>query len=363
MKRVAQLDGIRGIAILLVLVWHYLAADFLVQVGKVSIYPAYVMLFTRSGVSLFFVLSGFLIGGILLDHRQTSNYFRVFYVRRACRILPLYFLMVGSFVGIRLTSLTSLPQFDSLLGRPFPLPSYLSFTQNILMGMRGDFGPRWLDVTWSLAIEEQFYLLVPLLVYFASRRQLVVVLVAGIAIAPILRQVSPGFHAYVNTPWRADALLAGVYLALLVRSPAFLDTIRRRRRILQALLIVMLVGVTVITAELWLTGLYSAFILIAYVDTEPTLTRGLKSPVLVWFGQRSYAIYLFHSVLLGLCFSALRGSAPHLHTLADAGGKLLALAGTLLLAEVSYRFYEGPILRLGHRLQYCPTLDLGRTSP
>src|SRR5207244_8881374 len=90
---------------------------------------------------------------------------------------------------------------------------------------RGDFGPHWLAATWSLAIEEQFYLAIPLLVYLLPRRILLFVLPAGIVMAPVLRHLSPGFHAYVNAPWRADALLSGVCLAALVRSESLLRAI------------------------------------------------------------------------------------------------------------------------------------------
>lgn len=193
MKRIAQLDGVRGVAIVLVLVWHYIADHFTSPGGTISTYWDGALYLTSSGVELFFVLSGFLIGGILLDHRQTSNYFRVFYLRRACRILPLYFLMLGLFVCCRATRISTWPYFGWLFGQPFPMLSYATFTQNVLMGLRGDLGPHWLGVTWSLAIEEQFYLFIPLLIYFLPRRALVLVLTAGILMAPVLRHFSRGF--------------------------------------------------------------------------------------------------------------------------------------------------------------------------
>ena len=95
-RRIPQLDGLRGVAIALVVVFHYV--NFAVESGA----PGWVKLLIRptslgwSGVDLFFVLSGFLIGGILLDARESRNYFRVFYRRRACRILPLYFAFLAA---------------------------------------------------------------------------------------------------------------------------------------------------------------------------------------------------------------------------------------------------------------------------
>ena len=354
MKRVAQLDGVRGLAILLVLVWHYVAFRLITTDGSMSVYCLRPLLFTRSGVTLFFVLSGFLIGGILLDHRQTANYFQVFYLRRICRILPLYFLTLALFMCFRATPLSAGPYFEWLSGCPFSMLSYATFTQNFLMGARGDFGPHWLGVTWALAIEEQFYLFMPLLIYFLPRRALLLVLPLGILMAPILRHSFPGFQSYVYAPWRADALLLGASLALLVRSRSFINGVQRHPRVLLALLIALLVGVLFVDAESWLVSLYVTFILIAYADTQPWLGQFLRMPVLVWFGQLSYGIYMFHEAVSGLTHGLLLHTAPQLRTPADVAVTLLALAITLLLAALSYHFFEGPILRFGHRFRYRP---------
>jgi peptidoglycan/LPS O-acetylase OafA/YrhL len=109
MKRISQLDGVRGIAILLVLVWHFFAAQIVVaEPAGILSYCKQALSLTWSGVDLFFVLSGFLIAGILLDHHNTSNYFRVFYLRRVCRIFPLYFLLLALFLCLSATSLSNL---------------------------------------------------------------------------------------------------------------------------------------------------------------------------------------------------------------------------------------------------------------
>lgn len=356
-KRVPQLDGVRGVAILLVLVWHYYAGGKLVgSAASLPVYHANLLLLTRSGVELFFVLSGFLIGGILLDHRAAANYFPVFYRRRACRILPLYFGMVAVFLVITATPLSKLSYFDWLLGRPMPLLSYATFTQNIWMGLRGDFGPGWLGATWSLAIEEQFYLVIPLLIYFLPRRALVVALPAGILMGPILRHFSPGFHAYVEAPWRADVLLSGVGLAMLVRSPAFMSAVHRQRRVLLGVCLALLAGIgggRIDLLEVYLAGLYALFILIAYADWQPQLGWLLRSRLLVWFGQRSYGLYLFHEAINGLFHGLLRHNQPQLLSTADALTTLLALGATLGLAELSYRFLETPIMRFGHKVRYA----------
>jgi peptidoglycan/LPS O-acetylase OafA/YrhL len=363
MKRITQLDGVRGIAILLVLIWHYFCSQIVTEPHSIAGRLNRALNLTWSGVDLFFVLSGFLIVGILLDHRNTSNFFRVFYLRRICRIFPLYFLIVGGFLCLTTTTFFRSPSFHWLFRPAFPLWSYVTFTQNIFMGARSDFGPAWLGVTWSLAVEEQFYLFVPFLVYFLSRRALVSVLVLAVLAAPLLRCLSPGFHANVDTPWRADSLLSGALLAVLVRWPPFVSNVRHARGFLLTLFAALLAGTAIMTLRaagfgafdhFWLAGLYSTLILIAFLGTEPVLERMLGSPILVWFGQLSYGIYMFHEPVSGLLHGYLRHGEPEIHTLSDAGITLAALGITLALAALSFRFFETPFLRFGHQAKYLP---------
>src|SRR5689334_17828355 len=142
MKRIPQLDGVRGIAVLLVIVLHYIRYP-LDHVPAVRFFLEY----TWSGVDLFFVLSGFLICGILLDHRESSNYFSVFYIRRSLRILPLYSLCVLSYVLLK----DRIP-VEEMFQDGIPTWSYVLFVQNYFMGSEGHFGGVWLGGTWSLAI-------------------------------------------------------------------------------------------------------------------------------------------------------------------------------------------------------------------
>jgi peptidoglycan/LPS O-acetylase OafA/YrhL len=362
MKRITQLDGVRGVAILLVLIWHYVRGQLVPGYSIVAYRASNAFSLAWSGVDLFFVLSGFLIAGILLDHRNTSNFFRIFYIRRVCRIFPLYFLLVALFFVVSIaTPLAASPSFEWLFHQPFPFWSYATFTQNFFMGARGDFGPNWLGITWSLAVEEQFYLIVPLLIYFLPRRALVCIFSIGILGAPFLRQVSPGFHAFVDTPWRADSLLSGALLAVLVRWPPFVSGARSNRTALVSVFGVFLVGAVVLTRRpelmgglnhLWLAALYSTFVLIAFVGNVRVVGPILESRVLVWFGRLSYGVYMFHQAVSGMLYGVVRGRGPQMRTLFDAGITLAALFITLGLAMLSYRFFETPFLRFGHRFRH-----------
>jgi peptidoglycan/LPS O-acetylase OafA/YrhL len=362
-KRIRQLDGVRGIAIVSVIVWHYFVAQTVAEPSRGISYLRRALSLTWSGVDLFFVLSGFLIVGILVDHRGSANFFRIFYIRRVCRIFPLYFLVLALYLCFTATRLSESAHYWWLVHDPFPFWSYAFFTQNIFMGARGDFGPHWLGITWSLAVEEQFYLFVPLLVYFLPRRALVAILALTILAAPLLRCLSPGFHAYVNTPWRSDSLLSGALLAVLVRWHPFVSTVRNQAGVVLTIFSVLIIGAIVLTFRpspfgvfnhFWLAGLYSTFVLIAFLGNAPFSDKLLESRLLVWLGQLSYGICMFHQAVSGLVHGLIHGGAPQIRTFSDAGITLLSLCITLVLAMLSYRFFESPFLRLGHRFLYRP---------
>jgi peptidoglycan/LPS O-acetylase OafA/YrhL len=209
MKRSQALDVVRGIAITIVLIWHYLPRE-------PSITPTWLINSTSlfwSGVDLFFVLSGFLIAGILLQNVSTRNYFSTFYIRRVARIFPLYSLILGG-VLISIYFASRFP--PNIFGKHLPFWSYLLFMQNFLYAARGNFKDPLIDVTWSLAVEEQFYIFLSLLIRYVSKVKIAIVAVVLSILALILRLYAPNFLvAYLLPLHRADSLMLGVLLALI----------------------------------------------------------------------------------------------------------------------------------------------------
>jgi len=176
--RIPELDGLRGIAIGMVLLFHF-GMPAVYRPGTALSYALVPGRLAWSGVDLFFVLSGFLIGGILLDAKKSTNYFKVFYVRRFFRIVPAYAVALAIFILLELAvSNGGLHRLAFLtegktgirtgVGNWIP---YIFFLQNLWMAASSSLGA--LDVTWSLAVEEQFYLTLPLMIRFLSPRQLV----------------------------------------------------------------------------------------------------------------------------------------------------------------------------------------------
>lgn len=363
--RIPELDGIRGCAILLVIVWHYIPQQIHTPEPMTAAYfVRTASSLTWSGVDLFFVLSGFLIAGILMDNRHASNYFKVFYARRACRIFPLYFLLIGVFTLLTALGVEHRYELSWLLGDSLPLWSYATFTQNVLMAIRNDYGANLLNVTWSLAVEEQFYCFIPLLIWLLPRRMFVAIALLLVFLAPLLRVLWGGrfgIPGYVLTPWRGDSLLMGALLAVAVRDNTIFGLLRANIPILYATFIGFLGGALILTIRpsafgdanhTWLAGLYGVFLLLAVVNPDTFVARMLRKRVFVWFGLTSYGLYMLHQATSGLVHGLMGDGVPSVESLTGCGLTFLAMVLTLVLAAASYYFFERPFLALGQRFKY-----------
>jgi peptidoglycan/LPS O-acetylase OafA/YrhL len=142
-----------------------------------------------------------------------------------------------------------------------------------------------------------------------------------------------------------------------------MPAVEKHRILLFSLFLGLLAGVAVMSVrpapfgalnQSWLAGLYVLFVLISFAGTESRLGGLLRSPVLVWFGQLSYGIYMFHQAVMGFFHRAFSQGGPPIRTPLDVGLTVLAFCVTLLLAMVSYHFFESPILQFGHRFKYSP---------
>jgi peptidoglycan/LPS O-acetylase OafA/YrhL len=367
--RVPELDGLRGLAILLVVLNHYIFLRIRVVPGTTASYLLSPFQRVVGGMDLFLVLSGFLLGGILLDARDSSRYFRTFFVRRAVRIVPLYGLVLTLFA----LAVHSGALAGSLLVRsPAPWWSYLSFTLNLWMGWTGHFGgmhANALSPTWSLGLQEQFYLTLPLLVWLLPQRALAVLLAGLVPAAALARHYLLHTHnaeaAADMLPWcRMDAVALGALLALLRRSPAGWAWVCARPRLLKTAFGLGAAGL-ILVASGRLAGvqeqhraLRSAFhagllLLVLALPAGP-LARLARARWLRWAGALGYGIYLLHKPVLILCLRAL-GRDPGRPYLSDAAGAAItacAVVLTLALAELSWRYLEQPCIRLGRRWRY-----------
>ncbi|MFZ1006070.1 MAG: acyltransferase, partial [Candidatus Sulfotelmatobacter sp.] len=253
-RRIPQLDGLRGIAVLSVVLFHYVLSIPFPSGGAGARFQDCFRLGVY-GVDLFFVLSGFLIGGILLDSRASPRYFRTFYLRRFHRIFPLYYLWLALYVALGLSAFSHLPPSIRAVWTGWrPTAVYALFLQNLVRKQLLGISAAWLGPLWSLAVEEQFYLLMPLAVRFLPKRRLAQFLVATIFLSPLMRAVVstwayPRAVRYVATPLRADALAMGVLLALALRDQKWQARIARNLRWLYATIMLLLSGVIYMSAR------------------------------------------------------------------------------------------------------------------
>ena len=362
------LDGIRGLAILMVLWFHFVGNTLPTNsvegaIIRVSNYGSY-------GVELFFVLSGFLITGILYDAHNEPHYFRNFYMRRVLRIFPLYY-------GVLALVFFVAPLIPLLRG---PMLDYLADRQawawlygvNVYIGMDGDWSFSYLDHFWSLSVEEHFYLFWPLVVFLLARRPRVLIAVSlATALSAMLARLVGSlaglswWTTYVLTPFRLDGLALGAFLAVTARQPGGLEQlVRALPRVVAAvggLLAVTFVWTVLVSRqglELVLP-LRAALILIllaclllwALIAPERSVTSCFfRSRAMVFLGTYSYGLYVYHHFIsyylttnrTELELARWFGS----HGAAVALQATLGASASLAVAYLSYELFEKRFLRL-----------------
>jgi peptidoglycan/LPS O-acetylase OafA/YrhL len=356
-ERLPELDGLRGVAILAVVVAHYFGE---VSHGVPALTAGWL------GVELFFVLSGFLIGGILMDNRNSPNLFSTFYVRRAFRIVPIYYVVLT----VVLLVSASLRVAHGWVPATMAPALYFTYVQNIAMAASGTIDGFWLLPTWTLAVEEQFYLLLPLLIYLLPRRYAVYLSIVAILSGPVLRGVlfaathGHATAAFSVLPCRWDALFLGVLAAYVYRKRELFEKLLRRN-VLQFAALAGAWGALffAVVDRLYNTKLFDvlgysltafcfAAVLLMAVGGLP-VRRRFEGQALRTLGQISYGLYLIHQPILGLLHGALRNALPDDGSAAGLGVTVLALLVSLAIAWLSWTFFESRLVRFGHRWTYA----------
>jgi len=360
--KMPELDSVRGFAILMVLFFHGFASRYGTQ-GLSGFSKLFVWFFSPGwiGVNLFFALSGFLITGILPDSKHHPKFYRRFYLRRALRILPAYY-------GLLLLL--------ALLGRYAVLGemtswAFLGLSAIYLANVTVLFGvPMLFGVLWSLAVEEHFYLVWPLVIRNVSRCGAGVVAVAIAAGATLARVVTwkLGYDYGAHYTWLvADALALGSVLAVLVRGP-----LGTRTGVKVILLAGFLASCALVLIDVPLHHPFAggslhitALNLLCTGAVGATLLLGTSSwsflvqhRTLRFFGEISYGLYLIHMLVFNIYDNLLQRFFPHL-PLFKGHFDLIVIrfltCGSIAigLAVLSRKYFEEPFLRLKDRISFA----------
>jgi peptidoglycan/LPS O-acetylase OafA/YrhL len=380
------LDGVRGAAILLVIGYH--ALRHLPYSGPHELLVHRLVDTGWVGVDLFFVLSGFLITGILLDAKGGEGYFRRFYTRRVLRIVPLYVACIAFLIWVM--PLVSVTAPDQSLARTQGW--YWTYMVNVLIARRG-WGAAVANSghLWSLAFEEQFYIIWPALVFVLSRRALIrasagLVIASSVLRAALVLGDTSWTAIYVLLPTRMDTLAIGALLAGLARDPAAWRRIQRGV-VPGAFAATLVLGFLFVRESLVRSGRlteiagYPALAVLAgaaIVNATAAPAGSLSARIwtnaaLRFFGRYSYGLYVWHHLiippLLQHAFPA-RALAPiggsHLPGYVLFGGA--ALVASVGAARVSWVVIEEPFLRMKRLVPYEPqprpsAIDPAREEP
>jgi peptidoglycan/LPS O-acetylase OafA/YrhL len=364
---VPALDGVRGLAILIVLLYHFVAQT--VATNRLEAGVNWALSYGPLGVDLFFILSGFLITGILYDSCAEPAYFRSFYMRRVLRIFPLYyavlavvFFVVPLIPALRGSEIAGLRQHQAW--------AWL-YGVNVYLSIQGDWVLSYIEHFWSLAVEEHFYFVWPLVVWLLGARPRLLMKVAlaiaavcfGGHVAAAVAGVSP-VVTMVLTPFQLDALCLGGFFAVYVRQPGGEAAVKR------FIVPMALVALAVLLLQFGLhrfTGLglpairsmrsamfrllLAALLLEALVaPASSVVSRFFRSAPMVALGKYSYGLYVYHH-FFSFYFTRNRtefalARAVGSHTLAVAIQAVGGMAVSMVIAWLSYEFFEKHFLRL-----------------
>lgn len=365
-RYIPELTGLRGLAVLVVMLYHFMNLPFTPQNSWDYAFHQ-VALTGWVGVDIFFCLSGYLITTILLNTKQSAHYYSSFYIKRLFRIFPLYYLYLA-FVFLVLFPFTfhrvSAAEQSSILVAQQDQPYFWLYLSNIKQFFRHVFFGAALGHMWSLSIEEQFYLIWPMVVYKCSPKALKRILIGVMLISLLIRIVFnlngvAGLLTYTFTFTRMDALAYGAFVAVLLKEPLAINYTQIKRFFYACM--VILIGfflwqgpwpnstAGMNTVGFTLIGITTALLILLLQAGAPSaIKRFFSSWFLKFLGKYSYALYIFHPLIRVVCLKVMPApiSVNAGHLLWDVEFIVLCSAISIIVALLSWNLYEKWFLKL-----------------
>ena len=372
---IPALDGVRGLAIFLVFLVHFFEPFTAQNPFEKCVF--FIAGYGGLGVDLFFVLSGFLITGILCDTKAGPNFFKNFYMRRFFRIFPLYY-------GVLLVLFGVLPFIPAFQGETLTRLSSIqgwawSYLLNVYVALQGAWTHPYITHFWSLSVEEHFYIFWPLVVYSCSRKNLLRICVGLMVFSCVLRMIlyASGVNfisIYALTPCRLDGLALGAYLAASVRgegsSSYWTGWLKSRARVLAIGTIVFFLLAYAIE-KLWgdirplvrplrescYVLMFASLLVAALISPKQSLLgRFFNAKFCCFLGKYSYGLYMFHAMIAvymrNVGFHDLLARYIPVRELVILIYVSSGIFGSIVAAYLSYNLYEKHFLALKARWDY-----------
>jgi peptidoglycan/LPS O-acetylase OafA/YrhL len=349
LKHLNELDGVRAIAALMVMFFHFFDQQYSQNIIVKAIKT--VSVFGQTGVSLFFVLSGFLITRILLQSKNKKNFFKSFYLRRALRIFPLYYLFLVIYYFI-------VPLLLKVPIAPFQEQYYYwIYIQNIAISF--NWNVKGAIHLWSLAVEEHFYIVWPFLIYFLNEKKIMisVYIIVCIALGCRFWLVDTTYGAFYFTFCRMDELAMGAYLAVMESQNKLTQNNANKFLALFIITACTTIVLWVVTSGKALAIIQvSKFTLVAFcyfnfigwiLIAKPSnwIKQNLQLKFLSYTGKISYGLYVYHPTCFLLVFIFLKPASVAVSFIA-------CFVFTFLLSMLSYHLFESKFLILKKKFEY-----------
>jgi peptidoglycan/LPS O-acetylase OafA/YrhL len=363
-----NLDGLRYIAFFAVFIHHTIIVDCFVSNKTSSLY-SFVNAIKQNGalgVNLFFVLSGFLITYLLLSEKKKNNTIDVpkFYMRRLLRIWPLYFLTVfiGFFAFAFIKKMLSIPNLET-----HNLTPYLLFISNFEIVTKGNADSSILNVLWSVGIEEQFYIVWPLVLFIIPQRYLpfsFLIYLVGVLLFRYFN-ISNGYTLYYHTlSVTGDMAIGGLAAWLVFYNAKFLNTITNLSR--QAIVLIYCIGVSIImfnylifpigkmvVFERLVYSLFFAFVILEQNFSNHSFYKMSNFSFLSKWGNYTYGLYCIHSIALLIVHLGITKVAKVENNWVIMISYLtLGLVLTKIMAYLSYHYFEKPFLKYKNKFSF-----------